>query len=346
MGEKEMNSVKIRKGIYKIDTINTIKHDKPDDLFICASSFEERCRKAPSRLPLSGYKTSNAIMFNYYGGRKQVLRLFNRTKILDYLSLVTMNKRVIQINCDRVEPLDGMEKFEDLIYEMNIKLKDMAITVDISTFTKQYLLVLLRKIESLLKPKYVRVLYTEPGVYGRGDFKRLSFGVKNVVVVPEFVGKEVEGKKLLLVVFLGYEVHRTLAVIEKYEPDLLIAVVGRPPYYEGWDEFSIKTHQYLLSKPDVLKYEMPAREPNIVRDKLIRILNDFHKDFPNMYISPTGTKLQTVGIYEFVRRYQTARIVYAIPKDYLESYYTMGSGETWEYYLTSPMSIVEDKNED
>ena len=343
-----MNSTKIKKGIYKIDKINPVRQDKPDDLFICASSFEERCREVPSRLTISSYKTSYSIMFNYYGGRRQALRLFNRTKILDYLSLVTTNKPVKQINCDRVEPLDGMEKLVDIFNKISLKQKGMVVTIDISTFTKQYLLVLLRKIESLLEPDYIRLLYTEPGVYGKGEFKRLSFGVKSAVVVPGFVGKEVEGGNLLLVVFLGYEVHRTLAVIEKYEPDLLIAVVGNPPYYEGWKEFSIKAHQYLLSKPDVLKYEMPAREPNIVRDELIKILKDFYKDFPNIYISPTGTKLQTVGIYEFVRRYQMTRIVYAIPKDYLERYYTIGSGEMWEYYLnlTPPMSITEDKNED
>ena len=250
---------------------------------------------------------------------------------MDFLSSVSLHLPAFEINCDRNEPLDGMEKLESALRTLGSK-QETPVTIDISTFTKQYLLTLLRRIESLLHPDSVRLLYTEPGIYGKGEFKRLTYGVKDVVVVPEFIGEEKEGK-LLLVVFLGYEAHRTLAVIEKYEPDLLIAVVGKPPYYERWDDFSVKAHRFLLSRPEVVRWEMPTRDPDGVRNGLERISEKFCDEFTNMYVSPSGTKLQTVGIYEFARVHPNARIVYAIPGEYLESYYTVGSGETWAYYL-------------
>jgi hypothetical protein len=273
-------------------------------------------------------------MLNYYQGVKQERRFFNRTKIYDALSKVTINKPVKPIDCDRLKPTDGVTKLIRFLEEKSIKATEARITFDISTLTKQYILQLLYDIEEFCPKGSVRIIYTEPGVYGRGKFKRLSYGVEETVIVPRFEGSQLPECKSALIVFLGYESHRTLAAIEKCEPDLVIAVFGDPPYYPGWDKYSLKSHRYILSMPDVMTYKMPTRDPSEVRKGLTRVWDEFRKDYPNMYISPTGTKVQTIGIYEFARSHTMVRIIYPIPKGYLESYYSTGYGKVWEYFLS------------
>lgn len=338
MNQMHNQDIRINK-IHEVESITTMTPEQPDTLFLCASSFEDRCRIAPSLLPTSSYRSYYSAMFNYYQVVKQNRHFFNRTKIYDALSLVTINKPVRPIDCDRLNPIDGVKKFISFLKKNNIKSKKARITIDISTFTKQYILNLLCGIEEFFKMYSIRILYTEPHHYGRGKFQRLSYGIEDIITVPRFEGKQIPGGKTALVVFLGYESHRTLAAIEKCEPDLIIAVIGNPPYYPGWEKYSLETHSFLLSMPDVKKFEMSARDPDEVREGLTKVWDEFNKDYPNMYISPIGTKLQTIGIYEFVRCYPTVRIVYPIPKGYLESYYTTGYGKIWEYFLPSRKSV-------
>lgn len=333
--QRNNQDVKTKK-IHEVESISTQMPGRPDTLFLCASSFEDRCRTVPLHLPTNGYRSYYSVMFNYYQKVKENRHFFNRTKIYDALSSITINKPVKPIDCDRLKPNDGVRKIFSFLKEHNIKPTETRITIDISTFTKQYILRLLYDIEEFFQTKCsIRILYTEPAVYWRGVFKRLSYGVEDVVIVPKFEGKTVPDGKTALIVFLGYESHRTLATIKKYEPDLTIAVIGDPPYYPGWDKYSISAHSNLLSKPDVRKYKMSAKDPGAVKEELSKVWNELNKDYPNMYIAPVGTKLQTVGIYEFVRYHPTVKIVYPIPKGYLESYYTTGYGRTWEYFLPS-----------
>lgn len=334
MNQMHNQDIRINK-IHEVESITTMIPEQPDTLFLCASSFEDRCRIVPSLLPTSSYRSYYSAMFNYYQVTKQNRHFFNRTKIYDALSSVTINKPVKPIDCDRLNPIDGTKKLIDLFEERNIKSSEAKITIDISTFTKQYILNLLSEIEEFFKmsSSSIRILYTEPGTYGKGEFKRLSYGVEDIVTVPRFEGKQIPGGKTALVVFLGYESHRTLAAIEKCEPDLIIAVIGDPPYYPGWEKYSLEAHSFLLSMPDVKKFEMSARDPDEVREGLTKVWDEFNKDYPNMYISPIGTKLQTIGIYEFARSHPRVKIIYPIPKGYLESYYTTGYGKIWEYFL-------------
>jgi hypothetical protein len=334
MNQSYKQDIKMEK-IHEVETITTQISNEADGLFLCSSSFEDRCRRVPLLLPKSNYSSYYSVMFNYYQGEKQNRRFFNREKIYDSLSSITIKKPVEPIDCDRLNPLEGVEKFIIFLEKNGIGMMEGAkITIDISTFTKQYILQLLRDIENYFEEQCsIRILYTEPGIYGRGGFKRLSYGIEDIVIVPRFEGKHMPDCKTALVVFLGYESHRTLAAIEELEPDLVIAVIGDPPYYPKWDEYSLKTHSYLLSMPDIKIYKMPAREPDAVREGLIRIWNEFSKDYPNIYISPIGTKLQTIGIYEFARFHPAVRVIYPIPQGYLENYYTIGYGKTWEYFL-------------
>jgi len=219
--------------IHEVESISTIIPEQPDTLFLCASSFEDRCRKVPGSLPTSNYRCYYSAMFNYYQVAKQNRHFFNRTKIYDALSPATINKPVKPIDCDRLKPIDGVKKFISFLVEKNIKSTEARITIDISTFTKQYILNLLYEIEEFFKICSIRILYIEPGIYGKGKFKRLSYGVEDIVTVSRFEGKQILGEKTALIVFLGYESHRTLSIIEKCEPDLIIAVIGNPPYYPG-----------------------------------------------------------------------------------------------------------------
>ena len=130
-----------------------------DEVFVVCASFEDRTTAVIDSFS-EGYKVSTSFIFKYD------------------------EKNII---CDHHDPLDGLSKFRDLCKSKGVVLEGNNMTIDITTFTKQYLLVLLRFIEKQ-EPKSVRLFYSEPEDYAIKWDKPLSYGLIDIVSVPSYGG--------------------------------------------------------------------------------------------------------------------------------------------------------------
>jgi len=140
---------------------------------------------------------------------------------------------------------------------------------------------------------------------------------------------------ILLVIFIGYEGHRVAAIINKYEPNSIVAVEAWPPYYAGWEIPSRRENQFLLNSPNITHIRIDSRDPIKVKKQLVDLINARKLNFGSFYVAPLGTKLQAVGIYEAIKELPFIRLVYSLPKSYLAKYYSTGSGSIWEYIIHS-----------
>jgi len=316
------------KGIIKevSNKIRTIENNR-DDIFIVCASFEERTTAVVDRFD-ENFSVENSFVFKYDEKNRTNLREINFEK------LVRMQKRysesVSPIICNHHDPLDGINKFQELCKIKETVFKNKNITIDITTFTKQYLLVLLKFIE-IQNPKSVRLLYTEPEDYAIKWKKPLSHGSIDTVSVPTYGGHFYSEKESLLILLLGYEGDRAYGIWERLAPHKTIILIGKPSFRDSWEGRVEGLNKKLISKlpKDAIKY-IPTLDPFAVGKGLDELIDQFKQKF-NIAISPLGPKPQVVGCYLSVRKYADVQVIYAIPKFHEEEYYSKKVGKIWEY---------------
>lgn len=318
-----------------IRVVDSIEPGKPDDLFLCCSSFEERSVNAAALLSRD-LEIENAFIIRFEGGASHKSREKCQTALRLKLESHLMRPDNLQVlHCDKYDPLHGLTKVEGALDE--IKRIPERITIDITTFTKQYLLVILRTLDRRFPKAKIRTLYTS-GKYDPQIKHPLTWGIKKVTTIPFFNRAASPEKRNLLILFLGYEGERAYAIWKAIEPDRTIAVIGRPAAYPGADIPSEKLNKPILERInlDVTRLECPALDVGKTKE----LLEQFYKDEEyrnfNIFVAPLGTKMQALGIYLFFRANPNSgvHVIYAIPLWYDDKYYTRGyMPEVIEYYL-------------
>lgn len=298
-----------------------------DEVFVACASFEDRTTAVASKLS-PNYRISTSFVFKYDEKNRTALRDQNFERLVN--SLVPHSKNVFPIICDHHDPLDGISKMHDLCEAKRIALQGRSITIDITTFTKQYLLVLLKFIEKQA-PKSTRLFYTEPEDYAVKWDKPLSYGLIDIVSVPSYGGHFAVEKESLLILMLGYEGDRAYGIWERFTPHKTIVAVGRPSFRDYWEGRVEEFNRKLISKlpRDAVCY-FHTLDPFEVSRNLDNLI-ELYSDRFNISVSPLGPKPQVVGCYLSVRRHPDVQIVYAIPKFHEEEYFSKRIGRTWEY---------------
>jgi hypothetical protein len=213
------------KGLIKevSNNVRSINNCK-DDVFIVCASFEERTTAVVERFD-EGYEVANSFVFKYDEENRTNLRNINFERLMD--AFMHHSDKVFPIVCDHHDPLDLCEK-------QSTELRNRNIIIDITTFTKQYLLVILKYIEEQ-NPKSLRLFYTEPEDYAVKWGKPLSYGLIDIISVPTYGGHFYIEKENLLILLLGYEGDRAHAIWEKLTPHKTIILIGKPSFRNSWD---------------------------------------------------------------------------------------------------------------
>lgn len=297
------------------------------EIFIGCASFEDRTTAVVNKFS-AAYRISSSFVFKYDEKNRTALRDQNFEKLMN--ALLQHSENVFPIVCDHHDPLDGISKIHDLCENRGVSLQGKNVTVDITTFTKQYLLVLLKFIEKQ-KPKSMRLFYTEPEDYGVRWDKPLSYGLIDIVSVPSYGGHFYIEKENLLILTLGYEGDRSYGIWERFAPHKTIILIGRPSFRDSWEGRVEEFNKKLISKlsKDSINY-IPTLDPFEVSKNLDNLIQRYSERF-NISVSPLGPKPQVVGCYLSIRKHPDIQIIYAIPKFHEEEYFSKRVGKIWEY---------------
>lgn len=300
-------------------SIGPIEEGKPDDLFVACVSFEPRCTYAASILDKNTYRARSVLLLRYHGDGE--LKDRSEHELLGYLKNVDLSGSLGVTYFDKYE-VEAFYGFLRTLCKGSATLQ--RVTIDITTLTKQYLLILLQCMRRMLPESKIRLLYT-PGVYASNEV--LSWGIKEVCVLPYLggIGSESSHKRALALL-LGYEGERAYGILRYVEPTFTLALVANPPTHPGDDIPSRKKNRIILKDPRTVVAEVSALWP----DETQKILRQWYekpeyKDYM-WYISPLGTKMQTVGVYLFFESLppdSRAEVVYASPLKYNKKKYTI-----------------------
>jgi len=298
--------------------LRTIFADEHDDLFLCAGSFEPRCTYIPSLMAKSDYRVDRSELIRF--SRRDERKEKNIASIINFMFKVsTIRPRTTTFDIETVSD------FSDSLSQICEEMKSArAITIDITTFTKKYLLIMLSVLRKKIPAAVLRLLYT-PGKYMSSS--HLSWGVRSISAVPFFGGMSaIESGKKLLVLFLGYERERAWAIMNHVEPDNVVAVIAHPPVHEGDDIPALKANNELIERASAEKRYVSALKPSDTVELLTELYKSpLYKDHM-FYVSPLGPKMETVGIYLFFETNHPAdraQVIYASPVIYNSAKYTV-----------------------
>jgi len=308
----------------QVEHLTRLNEYGPDDLFICCASFEDRSVSSVSKMG-ADFRTSFAVIFVVEEPlyKKQIDK--NLFTLQSELRKRT-TEGIFVISCQRESPIEGIAQLKNIWQQCKPRNpEEPYITIDISGFTKIYLLELLHYLVIELNLGIPRLLHTTQKYLP----SKLTRGVEQITTVPNFFGSPSWDRQTLLVLFLGFESERSLAVWKHFNPAKTIALITNPPRYRNLDylRYSQKNNSYLLSQPSVEVRNVPADNPYAAKDMLVAVYND-NKGSVNMIIGPFGTKPQTVGVFLFCLEYPKVQIVYSFPVKYTRSYLQRKAGPT------------------
>jgi len=315
----------------EIKSLTRLNEHKPDDIFICCASFEERCLSSTATMG-TDFLTKFAVIFvvEEPAYKKQVEH--NMFRLQTELRKKA-TEGIFVISCQRENPLEGISQMEDILRQCKLKADGGPfITVDISGFTKIYLLELLHYLAIEKELGLPRLLHTTQ----RYLPTKLTQGIQQITTIPNFYGSPSLEKETALVLLLGFEPERALAVWKQLNPAKTTALITNPPRYGNLDylKYAKQNNADLLSKPSVEVRDIPADNPYAVKNAL-EAIHEETKDAFNMVIGPFGTKPQVVGVFLFCQEHRKVQVVYSFPTTYTRSYLQRQPGSTLLLPVTS-----------
>lgn len=295
-------------------------------ILITCSSHENRCRGLLFKF--NRWKPVEAVLFHYDDDNPK--REQNHLGMKADLHALSVDPIVLQFTeANAVKSLhDNMQQLHDLL----IRTGDVSIVLDISVFTKRHLLMMLRWLDDEGFWNRLTIVYSEPEDYDVSQYIPLSFGLASLQQIPGFSACPDFSRPVHLVLFLGYEGDRALAVYEHVQPMLTTLIIPHPPYKPSWIGRTEKFNADLLTLVgERLTQKVDSIDPEVTKIALKNIFGESQKRGEHAKIvCPLGTKPQTVGIYNYIRNCaDPPAVIYAGPLRHNHEFFSHGIGATW-----------------
>lgn len=263
------------------------------DYVITCSSFENRSLTLISEI--KDLDVNKLILFATIDFDEKIEA--NRTKMID---IVGKEKAVL---CN-LKISDPVFSFKNIVSICDTIFKDDSkiVLIDITTFTHELLLILLRVI--FKHKRYtdkIYISYTEAKDYSYNvdslKDKWLTKGVKELRSIIGFPGYFDPTKKNHLIILVGFEKERTLKLIEEFDFELVSLAFGAKDSSINSANQSVNEQLHseifnLFSNAE--KFEISLTDPFLVRDTILEYVKNFEEY--NIVIAPMNNKISTIGV--------------------------------------------------
>ena len=253
-------------------------------------------------------------MRNNYGRTAEIIQ--NNFEILKEISL---NREEIGFSLKR------SDKIADSIYAIIKKIKELQIeniVVDISTFTHEVLLILIKAIY-ISKDYFKMALFLYNGADKYSEW--LSKGCKDIRNVVGYPGYWNPANKYHLIVLSGFEYERIAGLVEILEPDSLSLGVCNDSTSNNHEDTILKYKnsfddwaRNLQALKKYERFDFSCINIEMTIDKIEEIINS--NSNINYILAPLNTKLSTVAAGIVALRNESIQVCYPIPEAYNTEY--------------------------
>ncbi|MCQ2312247.1 MAG: hypothetical protein MJZ84_02200 [Paludibacteraceae bacterium] len=303
------------------------------DVFICCAGFEPRSKSVLLNMP--EHVTSKVIMLSYKNDKSGITS-HNIEEMLSCGHNIT----------HEVWMSDSPVQNSDILHNILSTIQDNAkVLVDITSFTRELLLIMIQMVLYKYKKIEFSFCYVPSVCYAACHLKNadmskvwLSRGVKQVRSVLGYSGELSPVKKNVLVILPGFEEERVQAVINAFEPDMLL--LGQVSKRESISDSSYLIHKTIVNniclKNSMLEtsmFDFSCKNIKYTKNKLeSEILK--YKDGYNIICCPMNTKLSTIAVGMTAHKYQKIQICYASPMEYNVDNYSHEFPSSYMYFFS------------
>jgi hypothetical protein len=214
--------------------------------------------------------------------------------------------------------------------------------IDVSSFRREELLVLLAVLRSLRK-------YPAPScelAYVTASKMADDWLSRNVIAhrsVVGYAGEIYPSRKTRLAIMMGFESERAKSIVENYEPFEIIVGMSplaesiNPSLHERNKSFFEDLRRQFAS--NCTTFEFSARDP-------IKTAMDLESALPldnksNLILAPIHTKLSTIGAGIFALKHREIQICYAEVDEYNEENYSSVGEDVYVFDVNSLISDIQ-----
>lgn len=321
---------------------------------ILGLGFEPRATTSIERLTCSDASSiSGVTVIRYLPRRKSRFR-----RIFGEIRRLGLNDRTKIVRYDFWRPAEFEVEFVDFV--TGLEGSESEIVIDISAMSKMLIVIMVNVL--IVKRISFRILYSEARFYAPTQTDYLSwkfptpgavklpyYGVGAVVRTPMTTSIRVQDFPNAVVMFLSFN-EALVRAIEGSISAAEIYLVGSIVPREKWREAAmVSLHRGILDEhrdvnsisedglPVIRSSTLDYRE---TIDVLVKLYTEFYLG-RRMVISPTGSKMQAVGVAIFCASQSDVHIEYPCPEGYRILDFSSEEIEAvHELYIESPESLV------
>jgi hypothetical protein len=340
--------IELKSSLPKITSMNLKSLNKPIAL-IAAAGFEDRAVALLEKMYKDGLKVEYVIGIKYrpYNRKNKVAYFYNQAS-----KVLSISKRFKWMVYDRYNPAEFMSEFNNL----HSILTDMStIIVDVSGMSKFLIAVLLQCLRDI--NTVVVISYAEASVYHPTLELFNKSKIVPAEVTPEFLTTDIfkivtttslsspsmQGYPSLMIAFPTFNNRELIALINEITPQYLILLYGKPhSMHDQWRLEAIKwlnnrIKEHILVSKTVSTFDYG--ETIVGLEMLYQEYQYTHK----ILIAPTGSKLQTLGVFLFRQMHPDVQLVYPVTRQFATEY-TEGCKAVWSVVLPSIPNLIGQLN--
>jgi hypothetical protein len=303
---------------------------KEYELFVCFSSFEERCLAIPSQICKESFKKV-IVIHNRYGCDEVKENNESLKKMFD--------SNCVEIGVDLKNPLEFADLFSQELAKGMGRTKYNAL-IDITTFNHEFLMICMHLLSIRRNISDICCLYSSAEEYcPQSDLqeKWLSKGCKEIRPVLGYSGMLLPSQKNRLIIIVGYEYERALDVINMLEPNAITLIYGEAQ--KATTEKNKEANKYYMSTVKDLSYgysdekietlSIPCNDP----DKAAIILEKLYEEYQdeNVIVIPMNNKLSTLAVVKSLDQNEDVQVCYAPAHVYNELNYSTPGNTCYIY---------------
>ncbi len=310
--------------------------------YIGTAGFEDRSLKILQLFAESKMSLRNAIGIEYSPFDQR-----NRKQEFESSLNEIGVRNKLWVLYDRHNPETFLSSLDDI---RELCLASDITIVDISSMSKLLIILLLHALRGLQIK--IQIVYCEAETYHptKMEFDKvrsqsprptpafLTYDVYKVVVARTLYGSSIQGTPTLLIAFPTFNYVEMVALIDEIIPERTSFFEGKPHLESNlWRQEAVRWLNRHVER-DVLYSVKETRWTELSTFhyvETIRNLEDIYNEFRSSYsiiLSPTGSKLQAVGVCFFKQMHPDVHIVYPITKKFAEEY-TDGVIDIWNIVI-------------
>jgi hypothetical protein len=292
------------------------------DLFICSSSFEDRCFSIAREVKKKFTNFKSVIFFS----ENEYQEIIDNA---EKLSSVLEGCDSIKVPLNTTEALKNAVKINDTLNTLFENKIFRNILIDITTFTHETLLVLYRLLEfkrSSFENLHVSYVCAKDYSTDTEDPKEkwLSTGISQIRSVIGYPGVSSPARNNHLIVLFGFESDRTKSLIDELQFDTISLGFGAEgkSIANNLQSINYERHNELMKYyVNANKFELSLIDPFETQNDLQKQINKFPNH--NTVIAPMNTKISTLGAALLAINNPKVQLIYAKPVDYNSKSYSI-----------------------